>query len=71
MKIFELEINNLRIQILAYSNSLKNSTFRELQVLIALIFWYNFQFSTLYHNNAQDVVSFFPSFVRFLINEQI
>ena len=37
MKIFELEINNLRIQILAAKNdviSIKNSSFGEFQVLI-------------------------------------
>ena len=45
IKLFELEINNLRVQILGGKNdviSLKNSTFHELQVLIQLIFRYNF-----------------------------
>ena len=48
MKIFELEINNLRIQILAAKNdiiSIKNSSFCESQVLTEIIFRYNFQFS--------------------------
>ena len=47
MKIFELEINNLRIQILApnWRVSLENSTFCELQVLIELVLRYNFQLS--------------------------
>ena len=42
MKYLELEIYNLRIQILIL---LKNSAFGELQALIELIFWFIFQFS--------------------------
>ena len=48
MKIFGLEINNLLVQNFGGKNdviSFKNSAFRELQVLIKLIFRYNFQFS--------------------------
>ena len=41
IKIFELKINNLRVQ---YVISLKHFTFGELQVLIQLIFRCNFQF---------------------------
>ena len=48
MKYLGLEIYNLRIQILSSKNDvilLKNSAFRELQVLTELIFWFIFQFS--------------------------
>ena len=48
MKIFEVEISNLRIQILVAKNdvvALQSSTLYELQVLKELIFRCTFQFS--------------------------
>ena len=74
MKIFELEINNLRIQILAakiYVISLKSSTFHELQVLIELIFLYNFQFSTFMLRKSSKRCPIFPTSLQFLRNELI
>ena len=71
MKIFELEINNLPIQILAAKNdviSIENSSFCESQVLTELLFRYNFQFSIFILQESSNGVSFFPTSLRFLRN---
>ena len=62
MKHKELEIYNLRVQ-------LKNSAFRELQVLIEL----NFQFIHYIHIKRifKTVSNFFPTSLRFLRNQQL
>ena len=69
MKIFEVEINNLRIQILVAKNdvvSLQSSTLYEPQVLKELIFRYNFQFSIFLLQKYSEqclIFSYFPAVV--------
>ena len=62
INIFELKINNLCSNFSCKNDiiSLKNSTFRELQVLIKLIFRYNFPFSILLESSKQCLI--FPYF---------
>ena len=74
MEIFELEIRNLRSQILAAENDvilLKNSSFRELQVLIELISRYNFQLSIFILQESSKRCLIFSTPLQFLRNEQI
>ena len=73
MKIFELKINNLHIRIFATKNgiiSIKNSTFSELQVLIELIFSYNFNFRIFILQESSKRCLIFPTSLGFLRNDQ-
>ena len=73
MKIFELKINNLHIPIFATKNgiiSIENSTFSELQVLIELIFWYNFHFRIFILQESSKRCLISPTSLGFLRNDQ-
>ena len=69
MKYFGLENNNLRIQILAAKMTQFYLEFRELYVLMELIFRFIFQFSVFkLKKSSKNGLSFYPNSMRFLRN---